>query len=117
MIDDTPRPSRLSGCWACLVGGAVIASLLLFLDPILRQGDCPNAGANGNASAFANSDWDFYLPLVMIGWVLLVLVEQALPVTWRQRNRFDVAVRAASALALSLSSSCCLFLQLATVCR
>ncbi|MER7005881.1 hypothetical protein ABT297_22970 [Dactylosporangium sp. NPDC000555] len=117
MVADTSRPSRLSGWWACLVGGAVMASLLVFLDPILHQQDCPNAGGNGNASAFANSDWDFYLPLVMIGWAFLVIMEQALPVTWRGRSRLNAAVRAATAVAVSLSGSCWLFLQLATVCR
>ncbi|MER7457940.1 hypothetical protein [Micromonospora sp. NPDC126480] len=109
--------SRLSGFWACLIGGAVIASLLMVLDPITRAEDCPNYGGNGNASAFDNAAWDLWFPLVLLGWLVLVLLEQTLPVTRRHRGGTDIAVRAASALSLSVVISCCLVLNVSVVCR
>ncbi|GIG86236.1 hypothetical protein [Plantactinospora endophytica] len=117
MINGRGRPSRLSGFWVCLVGGAVIALLLTVLDPVTRYQDCPNYGGNGNASAFDNAAWDLWFPLVLLGWLVLVVLEQMLPVTWRHRGGPDIAVRAASAVALSISTSCCLFLNVAVVCH
>ncbi|MEU0080463.1 hypothetical protein ABZY58_21390 [Micromonospora tulbaghiae] len=117
MIDDRERPSRLGGFWALLVGGAGIASSLAVLDPIMRFEDCPNYGASGNASAFDNPAWDLYFPLLMLGWVVLIAVEQVLPVTWRNRSGADIAVRATSALTLSVSSSCCFVLKVTLVCH
>ncbi|SCG43863.1 hypothetical protein GA0070609_1381 [Micromonospora echinaurantiaca] len=117
MVDRRWRPSRLSGFWACLVGGAAIAALLMVLDPVTRYEDCPNHGGNGNASAFDDASWDLWFPLVLLGWLGLVAVEQTLPVTRRHRGGVDVAVRAGSALVLCTVSSCCLFLNVAIVCR
>jgi hypothetical protein len=117
MTDEPGRPTRLGGFWTVLVGGGVIALLLTGLDPVMRQEDCPNYGAAGNASAFDNPDWDFYFPLVLLGWTALVVVEQVLPVTWRHRAGAALAVRVTSALLLSMSSSCCLFFHLAVVCH
>ena len=117
MIDDRKRPSRLGGFWALLVGGPCIASLLVVLDPIMRLEDCPNYGGNGNASAFDDPAWDLYFPLVMLGWIVLIAVEQVLPVTWRNRSGADIAVRATSALMLSVSSSCYYVLNVALVCH
>jgi len=48
--------------------------------------------------------WDPDLPLLLIGWVTLVIMEQALPVTWRHRGRLNGAVRATAAIVLSSSS-------------
>ncbi|GAA2600211.1 hypothetical protein GCM10010399_33740 [Dactylosporangium fulvum] len=101
----------------CLVGFAVIVLLLVTLDPVMRYEDCPNYGANGNASAFDNPDWDLYFPLVLLGWVSLVIVEQVLPVTWRHRSDTEIAIRALSAITASVTLSCCLFLKFAAVCR
>lgn len=117
MIDRRGRSSRLSGFWACLVGGAAIASLLMLLDPITRYEDCANYGGNGNASAFDNASWDLWFPLILLGWLGLVVLEQTLPVTRRHRGGVEIAVRAGSALALSTLSSCCLFLDVAMVCH
>lgn len=117
MTDDRKRPPRLGGFWVLLVGGVSIALLLAVLDPIMRHEDCPNYGASGNASAFDNPAWDLYFPLVMLGWIVLIAVEQVLPVTWRNRSGTDIAVRATSALALSVSASCCVMLNVAIVCR
>ncbi|MEV6370844.1 hypothetical protein AB0L86_28545 [Micromonospora musae] len=117
MPDHTPRRSRLSGLWACFVGGALLALLLAILDPITRREDCPNYGGNGNASSYANPAWDLYLPLLLLGWMVLIVVEQALPITRRNRDRFDVATRAAAAVGISLVSSCCFILPIQIVCR
>jgi hypothetical protein len=108
------RPSRLSGFWACLSGAAAIALLLAFLDPVTRPEDCPNYGANGNASAFHNADWDVWFPVVLLSWLALIAVEQALPVTRRQRG---FAVRGVWAFALALVGSCCLCGSLSVVCH
>lgn len=107
----------MSGLWACIVGGVSLAALVVVLNPIRRPEDCPNYGAAGNASAFANEAWDLYLPLLTIGWLALVVVEQVLPVTWRGRRRLDGTVRAAAALVVSATASFCLVLPLVLVCR
>jgi hypothetical protein len=117
VVDDTARPFPLSGFWSMLVGGAAIVALLVFLSPMTSRSDCPNALGNGNASAFADPRWDLYLPLVLLGWILLIVVEQFLPVSHRGRTRSVAALRGVAALALSVTVSCCLFLQVATVCR
>ncbi|PZV92672.1 hypothetical protein SAMN05443287_108189 [Micromonospora phaseoli] len=117
MINGRRRSSWLSGFWTCLVGGAVIATLLMVLDPIMRYEECPNYGGNGNASAFDNPAWEFWFPIVLLGWLVLVVLEQTLPVTRRHRSGAEVAVRAASAFTLSVLISCCLFLNVAVVCR
>ncbi|MEV4510371.1 hypothetical protein AB0K00_15565 [Dactylosporangium sp. NPDC049525] len=117
MIDGDGRGSRLSGFWACLTGGAAIALLLVFLDPVMRQEDCPNYGANGNASAFANADWDLWFPLVLLSWWALIAMEQVLPLTHRHRGRVEIAARGVCALALAVVSSCCLLMNVALVCH
>jgi hypothetical protein len=117
VIDEAARPSRLSGLWTLLIGGLLIGLLLVLLDPVLRQEDCPNFGASGNASAFSNPSWDLYLPLLTAGWVVLVIVEQVLPVTRRQRSRTEYGFRAAVAVGLALVGACCGVLPLELVCR
>ena len=117
MIEDRRRPSRLSGFRVCLLGGAFFVALLAVLQPITRYEDCPNYGGNGNASAFANPAWDFYLTLLLFGWVVLVVLEQTLSVTRRGRGGVDVALRAAAAIALSTVASCGLFVNVAVLCH
>jgi hypothetical protein len=117
MIGKGSRPSALGGLWALLVGGVAIVGLLLFLQPVTQRAECPNYGGNGNASAFANSAWDLYLPLVLLAWVVLIGVEQLLPVTWRGRGGGEIAARAVVAVVVAVVGSCCLFLSLGTVCR
>ncbi|MGC4804171.1 hypothetical protein [Micromonospora sp. DT233] len=117
MIKDRRRPSRLSGFRACLLGGAVLLALLALLRPITRFEDCPNYGGNGNASAFENPAWDLYLTALLFGWALLVVVEQALPVTRRGRGSVDVALRAAGAITLTTIASCSLFVNVTLLCH
>ena len=115
--DDHGRPSPLSGLWSAVVGGLLLVLLLVVLDPITRFEDCPNYGGNGNASSFSNPAWDLYLPLLTLCWVVLVIVEQALPVTWRHRSRLAGWVRAAVAGAGVTITSCCVVGSIVTVCR
>ncbi|WP_157408411.1 hypothetical protein [Actinoplanes sp. N902-109] len=117
MIEDPARPSPLSGLWTAVAGAPVYVLLLLVAHPITRVEDCSNYGAAGNASAFANSSWDLWLPLIALGWLLVVLIEQALPVTWRHRGGGEVAVRALTALVGSLAWSCCLTLPFLGMCH
>ena len=112
-----PPPTPLGGFWACLTGGTLLAAVLLFEHPILDPARCPNAGAAGNASAFADPAWDLYLPLLVLAWLLLVVIEQALPTTWRHRSASAVTLRAALAIATVVAASCVLVVPLETVCR
>ena len=117
MNDDPGRPAPLSGLWTFLIGGIGLAALTVTLDPITRREDCPNFGGNGNASAFADPAWDLYLPVLALSWVVLIVVEQLLPLTWRNRSRSSVAARAASTIGLSLVGSCCLLPSLMIICH
>ena len=100
-----------------MVGGLLLVVLLLFLQPVTRFEDCPNYGANGNASAFANPAWDFLFPLLTLGWVVLIVMEQVLPVTWRGRTRLDGWLRATVAVSVSIVGSCSLVSSFLVLCR
>jgi hypothetical protein len=115
--DDHARPSPLSGLWCFTIGGVGLVALTVALDPITRQEDCPNYGASGNASAFPNPVWDLYLPILALGWMVLIILEQALPLTWRNRSQIDIATRAATAVTLSLVGSCGLLPWLLIMCH
>ncbi|WP_230688908.1 hypothetical protein ACN26Y_07130 [Micromonospora sp. WMMD558] len=117
MDDDRVRPSLLAGFWSFLAGGLVLVAVIVALDPITRREECPNYGAAGNASAFADPVWDLYLPLMAIAWISFVAVEQTLPVTRRHRSRAAWAARAAAALVLAVVGSCCLVVPLGIVCH
>ncbi|GGS01859.1 hypothetical protein GCM10010169_53290 [Micromonospora fulviviridis] len=110
-------PSRLSGFRVCLIGGAFFASLLAVLQPITRYEDCPNYGGNGNASAFANPAWDFYLTLLLSGWVVLVVLKQTLSATRRGRGGTAFALRATAAITVSVTAACGLFVNVAVLCH
>ncbi|MEV0611288.1 hypothetical protein AB0I61_33570 [Polymorphospora rubra] len=116
-MDDRARPPLLAGFWSFVVGGPVLAAVIVALNPITSQEDCPNYGASGNASAFADPVWDLYLPLMALVWITFVFVEQILPVTRRHRSRSVRAARAVAALVLAVVGSCCLVVPLGIVCR
>ncbi|BCJ69272.1 hypothetical protein [Polymorphospora rubra] len=111
------RPKLLAGFWSFVVGGPALVAVIVALNPITSQEDCPNYGASGNASAFADPVWDLYLPLMALVWITFVAVEQILPVTRRHRTRAAWAVRAVAALVLAVVGSCCLVVPLGIVCR
>ncbi|WFE34687.1 hypothetical protein [Micromonospora sp. WMMD975] len=90
---------------------------LLVLRPVVDQRDCPNYGGSGNASAFGDDRLDGLFLLLLLGWLVAVLVEQALPVAWRDRRPAEVALRAVAAVLLASTGSCCLALGLLTVCH
>jgi hypothetical protein len=107
------RPTPLGGFWVLLLGGLALAATLLYAHP----GACPNAGAAGNASAFADPAWDYRLPLLVFGWIVLVAIEQLVPTTWRHRDRPTVALRAAAAVSLAIAASCLTTVPLLTACH
>jgi hypothetical protein len=55
--------------------------------------------------------------VLMLGWLLLIALEQALPTTWRHRDGPAVALRAALALTTAVAASCFVVLPLEVVCH
>jgi hypothetical protein len=108
---------RLRGLWALLVGGAGLGLLMLYLDPITDQHDCPNWGGNGNASAFHDENWDLYLPLLCVAWMVAVLVEQFLPPARRGPGDLSRGLRALAAALITVTASCCGVLPLSLMCH
>ena len=100
--DDRARPWPLAGFWSLVLGGIVLGAVIVALHPITSQEHCPNYGAAGNASAFADPVWDAYLPLMALAWIALVAAEQALPFARHHPGR---AARAAAALSVAVVAS------------
>ncbi|TWG09443.1 hypothetical protein, partial [Actinoplanes teichomyceticus] len=111
------RRSPLAGFWALLVGGVLVTVLTVALRPATDVRDCPNYGGNGNASAFPDEIWDLYYPLILLGWLLAVVVEQLVPVTWNGRRAGPIVVRALLAVMIALTASCCAAVKLLTLCH
>lgn len=111
------RRSRLDGFWALLVGGALLTVLTVALQPVTDVRECPNYGGSGNASAFPDEIWDLYYPLLLLGWLLAVVVEQLLPISWNGRKPGLVVARALVAVMSALTASCCGGLNLLVLCR
>ena len=114
---DVGRPAPLGGFWALLAGAATLIAVLVYARPTVDPSRCPNAGAAGNASAFADPAWDVRLPVLVLAWFGLVALEQALPTTWRHRNAVTVTARAALALTAVVVASCALVVPFVSVCR
>lgn len=106
--DDDPPPSLLGGFRALLVGAVGFFILWQVLQPITEPEDCPNYGGSGSGSTSAFSDpaWSFYLPMLLFGWIVLVILEQVLPSTWDYRSRWIGALRATAAILIVLVASC-----------
>lgn len=118
LTDGGPRPHPLRGFWALIGGGLVITAVIVALDPITRQEDCPNYHAAGNASAFADPVWDLNLTVMGLGWIALTTLEQFLPVTHRGWNGwFGAIARAMIAITLSVVGCCCLIGRLLIMCH
>ena len=111
------RRAPLAGFWALLVGGALLAVLTVALRPITDVRDCSNYGGSGNASAFPDEIWDLYYPLVLLGWLSAVVVEQLLPVTWNGRRTGAIVARGLLAVAITVTASCCAGVQLLSLCH
>jgi hypothetical protein len=113
----TKRRTPLAGFWALLAGGVLLTMLTLALQPITDVRDCSNYGGSGNASAFRDGSWDLLYPLLLLGWLLAVVVEQLLPVTWNGRKTGLVVVRALLAVTAALTASCCAGINLLLLCH
>ncbi|GAB1640569.1 hypothetical protein [Krasilnikovia sp. MM14-A1259] len=111
-----PR-SPLAGFWALLVGGALLTMLTVALHPATDVRDCPNYGGSGNASAFPDGIWDLYYPLLLLVWLLAVVMEQLLPVTWNGRKAGLIIARALLAVLVALTASCGAVFTLLTLCH
>jgi hypothetical protein len=111
-----PR-SPLAGFWALLVGGALLTILTMALGPATDVRDCPNVGGNGNASAFPDERWDLLYPLLLLGWLSAVVVEQVLPVTGNGRRAWLIVARALLAVTVALTASCGAGVTLLALCH
>lgn len=111
------RGARLGGFRVLLGGAAGIMALLVYLNPAVRREGCPNAGGNGNASAFGDSRWDLGMIVILVVWMIAVVVEQTLPSTWRHRGNADVALRAIAAPLVAVTASCCFVLKFVALCH
>ena len=117
-------PPRLSGLWMCLTGTLLFALVYGLLEPVYHWSRfvrsvraCPNYGANGNYSVFGDSGLDLLLLLFGLIWLLLVVGEQAVPISWRNRHPVNFLLRAAAAIAFSAAVVLFLPFQLAVVCH
>lgn len=113
----TKRRSPLAGFWALLVGGVLLSVLTLALQPATDVRGCSNYGGNGNGSAFSDEIWDLNYPLLLLVWLLAVLVEQLLPVTWNGRKAGPIVARAVLAITLALTASCGAGVKLLLLCH
>jgi hypothetical protein len=114
---DDHRPTLLGGFWVLLGGGVALLAVLIYAHPVVDAAHCPNAGGAGNASAFADPAWDVRLPLLVLGWFVLTLAEQALPTAWRHRPASAAVLRAVLAVSTVVAVSCLLVVPLETVCH
>ncbi|MEU4218895.1 hypothetical protein [Actinoplanes sp. NPDC026623] len=111
-----PR-SPLAGFWALLVGGAALTILTLTLQPATDVRGCSNYGGNGNGTVFSNEIWDLLYPMLLLVWLLAVIVEQLLPVTWNGRKASLIIPRALLAIMVVLTASCYTEITLLALCH
>lgn len=112
-----PRPTPLGGFWALLLGGLFLAATVVYAHPTVDPSQCPNAHAAGNAGAFSDPAWDTRLPLLVLAWITLVMIEQTLPTSWRHREPAAAALRAALAVSVTIAAACFVVVPLETVCH
>ncbi|WP_412746385.1 hypothetical protein [Krasilnikovia sp. MM14-A1004] len=87
------------------------------LQPATDVRDCPNHGGSGNASAFPDETWDLVYPVLLLGWLLAVVVEQLLPVTWNGRKAGLILARALLAVTITVTASCGAGVKLLLLCH
>ncbi|GAB3864071.1 hypothetical protein GCM10029963_73850 [Micromonospora andamanensis] len=112
----TKRRSPLAGFWALLVGGVLLTTLTVVLQPATDVRGCSNYGGNGNGTAFSDGIWDLYYLLLLV-WLLAVVVEQLLPITWNGRGAGLIVVRAFLAVMLVLIACCGVEIKLLALCH
>lgn len=117
------RPSPLSGLWVLLGGGVLWVLAYAWLEhthhwirflSVHDSRDCPNS--TGDGGPFAAGELELGLLALGFVWLLLVLVEQLLPWTWRNRHPLTNVVRGAGAVLLASLFFCYLPFGLALVC-
>jgi hypothetical protein len=80
----------------------------------MQSRDCPNLGGDGGP--FAAGELELGMLFAGFVWVLLVVAEQLLPWTWRNRHPLNGAVRGAGAVLLASLFFCYFPFGLAVVC-
>ncbi|AEV85098.1 hypothetical protein ACWT_4074 [Actinoplanes sp. SE50] len=113
----TKRPSRLTGFRALLAGGTLLTVLTLILQPATEVRGCSNYGGNGNGTAFADEGWDLTYHVLLLVWLLTVITEQLLPITWNGRMAGPVIARGVLAVTLTLIACCGIGLKLLILCH
>lgn len=111
------RRSALAGFWAVLCGGVLMTVLTVALQPATDVRGCSNYSGNGNGTGFSDGIWDLIYPLLLLGWLVAVVVEQLLPVTWDGRKAGSIIVRAVLAVAIVVVISCGVELKLLVLCH
>jgi hypothetical protein len=110
------RPAS-AGFRAVLGGGVLLVALTVALRPATDVRGCSNYGGNGNGTAFADGIWDLIYPLLLLGWLVAVVLEQLLPVTWKGRTAGLIAIRAVVAVTIVVVVSCGAGLTLLGLCH
>lgn len=110
------RPAS-AGFRAVLGGGVLLVALTVALRPATDVRGCSNYGGNGNGTAFADGIWDLIYPLLLLGWLVAVVLEQLLPVTWKGRTAGLIAIRAVVAVTIVVVVSCGAGLALLALCH
>ncbi len=111
------RRSALAGFRAVLGGGVLMTVLTVALQPATDVRGCSNYGGNGNGTAFSDEIWDLYYPLLLLGWLVAVIVEQLLPVTWNGRKGSSTIIRALLAVTIVVVAACGAELKLLGLCH
>jgi hypothetical protein len=91
--------------------------LTVALQPVTDVRDCSNYGGSGNASAFSNEAWDLFYPALLAGWLLAILFEQLLPVTWNGRKALLIIARALLAITTALLIACSAGVKILLICH
>jgi hypothetical protein len=115
----------MDGLWAFVLGGLAMTVLMASLESAYHWSpyvgmpaeECTNYLGNGNAGPLSYTGWDYLLPFVAVGWVVLVGVELALVFAAPPRSgRTRRAVLGTIALVLSAVLAVWLPINVALIC-